>query len=228
MGSEGARGALIVFEGVDGAGKSTQVRRLGEQLRTAGIACTVVREPGGTPLGDVIRGLLLDPAQHLDARTEALLFMASRAQLVRDVIAPALDHGGFVLSDRFFLSTYAYQIAGRGLPEGEVRHANALATGGLIPDLTLLLDLPLSEGARRAERRGSRDRMEQSGEVFQARVRSAFVEYAKPDWQASHPECGPIALIDAAGSEDEVSGRIVEALAQRWPRTFAALAGSHS
>lgn len=223
-----SRGALIVVEGVDGAGKSTQVRRLGDRLRAAGISCTVVREPGGTPVGDMIRGLLLDPARHLDARTEALLFMASRAQLVRDVISPALERGGFVLSDRFFLSTYAYQIAGRGLPEGEVRRANALATGGLVPDLTLLLDLPMREGSRRAQRRGERDRMEQSGDAFQARVRAAFIEYATPEWQASHPECGPIALIDAAGSEDAVSARIVEALAERWPRTFATLAGSHS
>ena len=223
----GSRGALIVFEGVEGAGKSTQVRRLGERLRAAGIACRVVREPGGTPVGDVIRGLLLDPAQHLDARTEALLFIASRAQLVRDVIGPALEHGGFVLSDRFFLSTYAYQVAGRGLPEAEVRRANALATGGLVPDLTLLLDLPTREGFQRAERRGNPDRIERSGDAFHARVRAAFIEYAEPEWQASHPECGPIALIDAAGSEDEVSARIVEVLAARWPRTFAALAGSH-
>ena len=224
----GSRGALIVFEGVDGAGKSTQVRRLGDRLRDAGIFCMVVREPGGTPVGDVIRSLLLDPAQHLDARTEALLFMASRAQLVRDVIDPVLERGGFVLSDRFFLSTYAYQVAGRGLPEAEVRRANALATGGLVPDLTLLLDLPSTEGSRRAERRGSRDRMEQSGEAFQARVQAAFTEYANPEWQAGHPECGPIALIDAGGSEEEVSARIVEVLAERWPRTFASLAGSHS
>lgn len=223
----GTRGALIVLEGVEGAGKSTQVHRLGERLLAGGIACTVVREPGGTPVGDAIRGLLLDPARHMDARTEALLFMASRAQLVRDVIGPALERGEFVLSDRFFLSTYAYQIAGRGLPAEDVRRANALATGGLVPDVTLLLDLPTGEGFRRAERRGAPDRMERSGDAFHARVRAAFVESANPEWQAKHPECGPIALIDATGSEEDVSARIVEVLAERWPRTFAALAGSH-
>lgn len=228
MPDAGSRGALVVFEGVEGAGKSTQVRRIGARLGAAGIACTIVREPGGTPVGDVIRGLLLDPAQHLDARSEALLFMASRAQLVRDVVGPALERGGFVLSDRFFLSTYAYQIAGRGLPEDEVRRANALATGGLVPDLTLLLDLPTREGFQRAERRSDPDRIERSGDAFHARVRAAFIEYATPEWQAGHPECGPIALIDAAGSEDDVSARIVEVLAERWPRTFATLAGSHS
>ncbi|HSA54694.1 MAG TPA: dTMP kinase [Gemmatimonadaceae bacterium] len=221
-------GALIVFEGVEGAGKSTQVRRLGGRLRSAGVSCVTVREPGGTPVGDVIRELLLDPSRHLDPRTEALLFMASRAQLVRDLVLPALAGGGVVLSDRFFLSTYAYQIAGRGLAEEEVRRANALATGGLVPDLTLLLDLPSRDGFQRAERRGDPDRIERSGDAFHARVREAFIEYATPEWQRSHPECGPIALIDAMGSEDEVSARIVEVLAERWPRTFAALAGSHS
>jgi dTMP kinase len=220
-------GALIVLEGVEGAGKTTQLRRLEARLVAAGVSCLAVREPGGTPVGDAIRELLLDPAWRIEPRTEALLFMASRAQLVREVIRPALERGTFVISDRFFLSTYAYQIAGRGLPEDDVRRANALATGALVPDLTLLLDLPIEEGFRRAGKRGDPDRIERSGDAFHERVRSAFVQFATPSWQAAHPECGPIALVDASGLEDVVFGRIVDVLAARWPRTFAAPAGSH-
>lgn len=220
-------GALVVLEGVEGAGKTTQLRRLEGRLTAAGVRCLAVREPGGTAVGDAIRELLLDPQRSIDPRTEALLFMASRAQLVHDVIGPALANGTFVISDRFFLSTYAYQIAGRGLPEEEIRRANALATGGLVPDVTLLLDLPLAEGFRRARTRGDHDRIERSGDAFHARVREAFVEFATPEWQAAHPECGPIVLVDASGSEDVVSGRIVDALAARWPRVLAAPAVSH-
>lgn len=221
-------GALIAFEGVEGAGKSTQMRRLRARLVEGGVPVTAVREPGGTPAGDAIRALLLDPASQLDARTEALLFMASRAQLVRDVIRPALERGEFVLTDRFFLSTYAYQVAGRGLPEHEVRSANRLATGGLVPDLTVLLDLPVEEGMRRAGARGGADRMEREGREFHERVRAAFREFATAGWQTTHPECGPIVQLNAAGTEDEVAGRVVGALASRWPRTFSPLAGSHS
>ena len=113
-------GGLIVLEGIEGVGKSTQLQHLRRVLEARGMVTTLLREPGGTPAGDEIRRLLLDPASQLDGRTEALLFMASRAQLVADVIRPALERDEFVLLDRFFLSTYAYQIAGRGLPEDEV------------------------------------------------------------------------------------------------------------
>jgi dTMP kinase len=220
-------GALIVLEGVEGAGKTTQVRRLVDRLLAAGLPCLPVREPGGTPAGDVIRQLLLDPQRHMDARAEALLFMASRAQLVTDVIRPALERGTFVVADRFFLSTYAYQIAGRGLPEEEVREANALATGGLIPDLTILLDLSSADGLSRALRRGGADRMERSGDAFHGRVRAAFVEFAGSAWQEAHPEAGPVALVDASGTEDEVASRVAAEVTRRWPRTAAALAGSN-
>ena len=217
---------LIVLEGTEGVGKSTQVRRLRAFLAGAGTPVVAVREPGGTPVGDAIRTLLLDPEHALDPRTEALLFMASRAQLVRDVIRPALTAGGVVLTDRFFLSTYAYQVAGRGLPEEDVRRANALATGGLVPDVTFLLDLPEGEGMRRAAARGAHDRIERSGDDFHRRVRAAFVRFADHAWQAEHPETGPIVLIDAAGSEDEVETRLLDALAMRWPRTFDGRTGS--
>ncbi|HEX9565405.1 MAG TPA: dTMP kinase [Gemmatimonadaceae bacterium] len=221
-------GALIVLEGVEGAGKTTQAARLVRRLEAAGMECVAVREPGGTQSGDVIRRLLLDPDSRLDARTEALLFMASRAQLVADAIRPALARGAFVIADRFFLSTYAYQIAGRGLPEAAVREANALATGGLVPDLNVLLDLPSGDGLARARQRSGADRIERSGADFHDRVRQAFVGFASASWQSSHPEAGAIALIDASGSEVEVAARVAAELARQWPRTAAALAGSNS
>jgi dTMP kinase len=220
-------GGLIVLEGIEGVGKSTQVQRLRGLLEKWGATTTVLREPGGTPAGDEIRRLLLDPASQLDERTEALLFMASRAQLVADVIRPALQRGAFVLLDRFFLSTYAYQIAGRGLPEDEVRRANALATGGLVPDLTLLLDLSADDALARAAKRSAHDRIERSGAEFYERVRAAFVEFASADWQRSHPEAGPIVLIDASGGEGAVAQRIEHSVRQRWPQTAGSLAGSN-
>jgi len=220
-------GGLIVLEGIEGVGKSTQLRHLGRFLEGRGLVTTLLREPGGTPAGDEIRRLLLDPASQLDERTEALLFMASRAQLVADVIRPALSRGEFVLLDRFFLSTYAYQIAGRGLPEDEVRRANALATGGLVPDLTLLLDLAPDAALARAARRSAHDRIERSGAEFYDRVRSAFVAFASGDWQRSHPEAGPIVLIDANGDEATIARRIEQAVSARWPQTATSLAGSN-
>ncbi len=211
---------LIVFEGAEGAGKSTQVARLAERLRAGGVRVLEVREPGGTTLGDEIRRLLLDPAGDVAERAEALLFMASRAQLVSRVIRPALEEGTTVIADRFFLSTYAYQIAGRGLPEEDVRRANALATGGLVPDLTILLSLPADEGLDRAGRRGGFDRMEASGAEFHHRVAIAFESYAQAAWQRTHPECGPIVNVDARGAEDDVARLVAEAVAGRWPETF--------
>ena len=205
-------GALLVFEGAEGVGKSTQVRILADQLTRAGVPHLAVREPGGTPAGNAIRELLLDPRWTVDARAEALLFMASRAQLVRDVIQPAMRDGLLVIADRFFLSTYAYQIAGRGLPEDEIRSANRFATDGLVPDLTLLLDLPVAEGLGRADARSSRDRIERATDEFHQRVGQAFREFAGQAWQARHPECGPILRVDASGREDEVAARILDAL----------------
>jgi len=220
-------GGLIVLEGIEGVGKSTQLQHLRRVLDARGLITTLLREPGGTPAGDEIRRLLLDPASQLDERTEALLFMASRAQLVADVIRPALSRGQFVLLDRFFLSTYAYQIAGRGLPEDEVRRANALATGGLVPDLTLLLDLPPDAALARAARRSAHDRIERSGAEFYDRVRTAFVAFASADWQRSHPEAGPIVMVDASGDEATVAQRIEQAVSARWPQTARSLAGSN-
>jgi dTMP kinase len=222
-----ARGRLIVFEGAEGVGKTTQLRHLSAHLSRVGIAHLGVREPGQTAVGNQIRQLLLDPATDLVARAEALLFMASRAQLVERDVRPALAAGEVVLADRFFLSTYAYQGAGRGLPLEALRAANAVATDGLAPDLTILLDFPVREGLARAGARGSHDRMERTGAVFHERVAAAFAQFATPAWQADHPEVGPIVVVDARGDEEEVAGRVLGALAARWPETFPSVTGSH-
>ena len=217
------RGRLVVLEGAEGAGKTTQIRLLAERLTSAGIPCIAVREPGGTRVGDDIREILLHPEQEITAATEALLFMASRAELIAREILPSFVEGRVVLMDRFFLSTYAYQIFGRGLPEDEIRAANRLATGGLIPDITLLIDVPLAEGLGRADARGARDRMERADDEFHTRVGNAFRQFADPKWQHSHPECGPIKLIDGTGDEKTVHQRIVTHLVAAFPQPFGAL-----
>jgi dTMP kinase len=213
-------GVLVVLEGPEGAGKSTQLRLLAESLALRGQDVVAVREPGGTIVGDEIRRVLLDPESDIVPRAEALLFMASRAQLVEREIRPALTRGAVVLVDRFFLSTYAYQGVGRGLPSAELRAANAIATTGLIPDVTLLLTMPVSEGLARAASRGERDRMERAELAFHERVANAFATFATPAWQADHPECGEITLIDALGTEAAVAERVGGALSVRWPGIF--------
>jgi dTMP kinase len=212
---------IIVFEGAEAVGKSTQVRRLVDWLRGDGMDVVAVREPGGTAVGDELRRMVLDPSMTLGSRTEALMFMASRAELVEQVIRPALAGGKVVVVDRFFLSTYAYQIFGRGLDEQDVRAANHLATNGLVPDLTLLLDLPLAESLRRLERRrGGPDRMEQASGGFHERVAEAFSTFARPEWQAAHPECGSIVAVDASGTEEEVFARLRAATRSGWRGSF--------
>jgi len=220
-------GRLIVFEGGEGSGKSTQLRRLSHALRESGVAHQCLREPGGTALGGEVRRLVLEREWEVDARAEALLFMASRAQMVAKELRPALERGELVLLDRFFLSTYAYQIGGRALPEEEVRTANRLATAGLVPDLTLLLSFPADQGlARAAERSAAHDRMEREGEAFHHRVAAAFETFASPEWQRAHPECGPIVSIQAAGSERDVAERVRQELSARWPGTFPSFPAS--
>jgi dTMP kinase len=199
---------LIVLEGPEGAGKTTQLRKLAEWLSAKKKDVITAREPGGTPLGDEIRKLLLDPASDITPRAESLLFMASRAQLVEKEIGPALTRGAIVLLDRFFLSTYAYQVAGRGLPHEDIVAANRLATDGLRPDATLLLTLPVAEGLARASKRGAHDRMERADAAFHQRVADAFAEFATQEWQKANPEAGPIVNVDARGSVDEVFARM--------------------
>jgi dTMP kinase len=221
------RGRLIVLEGQESAGKTTQAPRLVSWLADRGVDALLVREPGGTDAGEKIRELLLHLPYQLTAPAEALLFMASRAELVSRVIKPALQQGRTVVMDRFFLSTYAYQVAGRGLDERLVTSANALATQGLIADLTIVLTLSPSERRARLDRRGGPDKIERAGDQFHARVDAAFERFLDPAWQAIHPEAGLIVGVDGTGSEDEVGGRIAAALVDRWPETFAASSGSH-
>ncbi|HEY4307049.1 MAG TPA: dTMP kinase [Gemmatimonadaceae bacterium] len=214
------RGLLLVLEGPEGAGKTTQLRRLAEWLATHGKQVIAVREPGGTVVGDEIRRILLDPQSDIVPRAEALLFMASRAQLVECEIRPAMERGTVVLVDRFFLATYAYQGVGRGIPEHDLQVANMTATQGLRPDLTLLMMLPVTDGLSRANQRGGPDRMEQADIDFHNRVARAFETFSAAEWQAAHPECGPISIVDAVGSQDEVFARLATALHNRWPDIF--------
>ncbi len=221
------RGKLIVLEGAEGVGKTTQIARLDDTLTARGVRHLMVREPGGTRVGDQIRRLLLDPGPELSARTEALLFMASRAELVDRVVQPALGDGLVVVADRFFLSTYAYQIAGRGLDETEVTRANQFATGRLVPDLTILLRLSVADSLARTDRRGSRDRIEAAADEFHQRVADAFDRFADPEWQQRHPDWGPVVAIDAAGTVEEVARAVLGVLEKTWPETFRPAVGSH-
>ncbi|MDQ8153861.1 MAG: dTMP kinase [Gemmatimonadota bacterium] len=210
-------GRLVVFEGGEGAGKTTQLERLALRLGRHGAQVRMLREPGGTPVGDEIRALLLRPGAQIPPRTEALLFMASRAALVGEQVRPALARGEIVLLDRFFLSTYAYQVGGRGLPEHEVRDANLFATGGLVPDVTVLLTLPMDVGLARAAARGAADRMEQAERAFHARVEAAFTRFAEADWQALHRECGPVRAVPADGAVADVEERVWQVVAEACP-----------
>jgi dTMP kinase len=166
---------FVTFEGVDGSGKTTQARLLAEHLRAKGREVVATREPGGTELGEGIRNLLLHGG-HVAPWAEASLFAAARSQLVEDVIRPALDRGADVVCDRYIDSSLAYQGIARGLGVDRVLELNLIATGGLLPDRTFLLDLPLDEAARR--RGDERDRMEREGEDFAGRVEAAYHELA--------------------------------------------------
>jgi dTMP kinase len=169
----------VVFEGGEGAGKSTQVRLLVDALRESGRTVTVTREPGGTRVGAAIRALLLDPATGaLAERTEALLYAADRAEHVATVIGPALARGEVVISDRYVDSSLAYQGAGRSLPLADVAALSALATGGLVPHLTVLLDVDPEVGLGRLT---SADRLEREGLDFHRRVREGFRALAAAD-----------------------------------------------
>jgi len=222
------RGKLVVLEGPEGAGKSTQLRLLCDWLAAHDRPYTGVREPGGTALGNEIRRMVLDPSSKMNARAEALLFMASRAELIAEVVKPALERGELVLADRFFLSTYAYQVVGRGLPFEDVRAANKLATAGLVPDITILLTLPTAIRDARVVARGGADRIESAGHWFHELVERAFTDCAAPAWQAAHPECGPIATVDGTGTEKEVLERVLGVLSRQIPDVFQMRNAAHA
>ncbi len=198
--------AFITLEGVDGAGKSTQVALLVSALEHAGSTVVRLREPGGTAISEKIRALLLDPQNaEMGDTCELLLYEAARAQLVHEVIAPALDAGSVVVCDRFYDSTTCYQSFAAGIDRATVRLANDLAVDGRHPSLTLVYDIdPEVAAARRAERAGE-DRMEAKGLAFQQKVRAGFRAIAEEE-----PE--RVRLIDATADVAEVFGRTVEAL----------------
>ena len=178
-------GLFIAFEGGDGAGKSTQAALLAQALSDAGRTVVRTREPGGTPVGEKLRSLVLDHGQgEIDAKTEALIFAAARAAHAAQVIVPAMARGEVVLSDRYADSSIAYQGAGRGLGNDAIFQLNDWATSGLWPDLTVLLDVsPVSGRQRRTAGDSAEDRMESEPDAFHSTIRAAFLELA-----AAHPD----------------------------------------
>jgi dTMP kinase len=193
---------LVTFEGIDGSGKSTQARQLAATLRARGETVREVREPGGAVLPERIRALLLDPALTIADRAELLLFSAARAQLVDEVVRPALESGEIVLADRFYDSTTAYQGGGRGLAdEAWLDRFHEWVTGGLVPTRTYLVDVPLAVAASRRAGEAA-DRMEASGEAFYTRVRMAYLALA-----ARHPE--RVVVLDGTLARDALHARIL-------------------
>jgi dTMP kinase len=213
----GDPGRLIAFEGVEGSGKSTQLELLRRVLEgrggpgdrrggppvSQGREVVVTREPGGTPAGERVRSVLLDPEVELHPRAEALLFAAARAELVEAVIRPALERGAVVLCDRYLDSSLAYQGAARGLGQGPVEEVNRFATGGLLPDLVVLLDLDPASGLRR--RAGALDRIEAQDLGFHRRVRQAFRDLAAAD-------PARFAVVDATAPVPEVAAQVQAAV----------------
>jgi dTMP kinase len=196
-------GLLISFEGIDGCGKSTQLARLADRLRAVGIEPLLVREPGGTQLGERVREILLDPATgDIAPAAEALLYAASRAELVASTIEPALAAGRIVLVDRYVDSSLAYQGAGRELGIDRVLEANLLATAGRLPDLTVLVAVdPATARSRRLAAGEQADRLEQAGDAFFARVHASYADLASrwPD---------RIASVDGSADADAVERRV--------------------
>jgi dTMP kinase len=202
-----ARGRLITIEGLDGAGKTTLAVGLLEGLRAHGLDAELLREPGGVRASELIRELVKDPELRISARAEALLYAAARAQLVEEALDPLLERGTYVLLDRFVDSSLAYQGGGRQLGLAPVREINEFATGGLAPDLTLLLDIDPGVGrARSRERADPLDRLELESDGFFARIADAYRELA-----AAHPE--RIRKIDASQSPEAVLAEAQAALA---------------
>jgi dTMP kinase len=211
-----ARMPFITFEGSEGCGKSTQVQLLANRLDAAHVPFLITREPGGTPIGETIRELLQFAPQSaaMTAETELLLFEASRAQLVREVIKPALERGDCVIADRFFDSTTVYQGVARKLDKEIVHQLNAFAVGNCVPDITFVLDVDLETA--RARMKGPRrpDRMEQQSDDFYRDVIAAYRELAKN-------ESKRVVLIRASESPDKIENEIWRILTERFPQLVA-------
>mgnify|MGYP003387376483 FL=1 len=198
------RGKFIAFEGPDGSGKSTQMARLAKFARSHGLTVVEVREPGGTSVGEQIRGVLLDPANtDMTVLCEMMLYMASRSQLVEQIVAPALDRGDLVLADRFVASTCAYQGTAGGLAMREILEVAAVATRHRMPDLNVIFDVDEATAAKRLN--PLLDRMEQKGAEFHRRVRDGYQKLASED--PRH-----FILIDATLDEDTVSKTAMKAI----------------
>ena len=203
---------FLVFEGVEGSGKSTQARLLAEWLTGAGIPNVLTREPGGTQVGEEIRRALLHGGD-IPARTELLLMVAARAAFVAQVVRPALERGDLVIADRYELSSLAYQGYGRGLHLEDVRSVNAFATGGLRPDLTILLEVEPEEGAARRRRAGAvADRIESAGDEFHRTVAGAYRLLSETEED--------VAVVAGGASPEAVQARIRALLRDRFPETF--------
>jgi dTMP kinase len=209
-----ATGRFVVLEGGEGSGKTTQATLLSAWLENRGIAHLVTREPGGTPVGEAVRSVVLGRTElEMPAASELFLYLTSRAAFVRDVVRPALAQGRVVVADRFNLSTLAYQGFGRGLDIDAVRGAIALATGGLEPDLTVLIDLPVDEGRGRQRRAGfEEDRIEQEGAGFLNRVREGYLALAASEAR--------VRVVSGDGAPEEVHARIRAILTSEMPETF--------
>ncbi len=204
---------FITFEGSEGCGKSTQVRRLAARLERSGVPYLVTREPGGTPIGETIRELLQFAPHNSDMtpETELLLFEASRSQLVREIIKPALERGLCVIADRFFDSTTVYQGAARKLDREMVQCLNAFAVGDCVPDITFVLDVDaVTAKARMQQKPRKADRMEQQPAEFYERVRKAYRELAKR-------ESNRVVLIDGSREADQIENELWQILASRFP-----------
>lgn len=205
-----AGGRFITLEGGEGAGKSTQAALLADGLRQAGTEVTITREPGGAPGAEEIRALLVAGAvERWDPMTEALLHVAARRQHLIETIQPALDAGRWVVCDRFADSTMAYQGYGLGLGRGAVAELHELAIGGVMPDLTVVLDIAVAAGlARAAAKAGAEDRYERMGEAFHRRLREGFLDIARRE-----PE--RCAVVDAAGALEDVQAAIRAVVGER-------------
>lgn len=201
-------GLFFALEGIEGAGKSTQITLLAERLRARGLETLVVRQPGGTPLAEAARDLVLHSHDDVGPVAELFLYLVARADLVARVIRPALAAGTAVIADRHDLSTLAYQVAGRGLPESEVNAAIALATGGLSPDLYIVLDLSVEAGRRRQATQGkSPDRLERADAAFHERVAAWFRSVR-----------GNVAHVAADRPQDAVHQQIWQAVTAKFPQ----------
>jgi dTMP kinase len=208
-----ARLPFITFEGSEGCGKSTQVQRLVARLEELGVPFLITREPGGTAIGESIRELLQFAPQSagMTPETELLLFEASRSQLVRELIKPALESGKCVIADRFFDSTTVYQGVARKLDRGIVRQLNAFAVGDCVPDVTFLLDVDLKTARSRMQQPRRPDRMEQQSDEFYEKVRDGYQELAR--WQRDR-----IVMIEGWQSPDDVEKEIWDILLTRFPQ----------